>query len=69
MSKEEAPRQSADRESQRATLLAEALRRPGVRDLMVVYHNWEQTDRQLDSYRMATAKSSLINTTDHANTR
>ena len=58
-----------DRESERAAMLEEALRRPGIREVMEVYQDWEQADRGLDAYRAATKEPMIITTTDHANIR
>ena len=56
-----------EQEQEHATMLKEALARPGVREVMEVYQNWQQADRWLDSYREATKEPQIITTTDHAN--
>ena len=57
------------REQQRSAMLKEALSRPGVREVMKVYEQWQRQDEGLESYRAATQESFQTNTTDHANTR
>ena len=57
------------REQEHANLLREALARPGVREAMEVYQNWQRTDQGLDSYREATKDPQIITTTDHANSQ
>lgn len=56
------------REQTRAAMLEAALARPGVREFMDVYHSWQELDRGLDPYRLATKRPEQITTTDHANT-
>ena len=41
------------RERERAAMLEEALRRPGVREVMEVFGAWQRADRGLDPYRSA----------------
>ncbi len=57
----------SDRKSERAAMLEEALRRPGIREVMVVYRHWEQADRRLDPYRTASEEPIVVTTTDRAN--
>ena len=52
-----------------AELLQEALKRPGIRDVMRVYEDWRQADSGLDPHRAATREPHRITTTDHANQR
>ncbi len=58
----------SSREMEQAAMLEEALRRPGVTEVMKVYESWKQIDNGLDVYRAATKKPQLITTTNHANT-
>ena len=46
--------QHSDRQARCAATLEEALRRPGVREMMQVYRNWQQADQGLDAYRTVT---------------
>ena len=39
------------REREHAAMLDAALARPGVREVMDVYHGWQEKDRGLDAYR------------------
>ena len=55
------------RERERVAMLEEALRRPGVREVMEVFGAWQRADRGLDPYRSATKEASIVTTTDHAN--
>ncbi len=48
-------------------ILEKALSRPGVREVMEVYGQWQKRDKGLDSYRAATKEAYQIITTDHAN--
>ncbi len=57
----------SERQEQLETLLKEALSRPGVSEYMEVYGEWEEQDRRLDPYRMATKDIIKVSTTDHAN--
>lgn len=55
------------RVEQHAAMLDEALRRPGVQEVMEVYGAWERADNGLDAYRAATKRVGEFTTTDHAN--
>ena len=55
------------REQDRKAMLEAALARPGVREVMEVYRNWQKADSGLDSYRAATKEPQTITTTDHTN--
>ena len=55
------------RERERAAMLEEALRQPGVREVMEVFGAWQRADRGLAPYRSATKEASIVTTTDHAN--
>ena len=59
----------SERERAHAVLLEEALKRPGIPELMRVYGDWRNADRGLDPYRAATKDLSRTTTTDHANPR
>ncbi len=39
------------RQKERDELLEEALRRPGIREVMKVYEDWKRADRALESHR------------------
>ncbi len=67
MPKHTAKPQSSNREQEHAAMLKEALARPGVREVMQVYQNYQKADKGLDSYRQATKHSEIVITTDHAN--
>ena len=56
------------REREHAEMLEAALTRPGVRELMKVYGNWQEKDRGLDAYRLATKEARSIVTTNSSNT-
>ena len=58
---------SSKRTEQHEAMLREALRRPGVREVMEVYDAWQRADHGLDAYRAATKKATEFTTTDHAN--
>ncbi len=55
------------RTEQHAAMLEEALQRPGVRDVMKVYGEWQRADKGLDAYRTANKEGYVTTTTDHAN--
>ena len=59
----------SDREKKRAALLEEGIDRPGVRDAVEVYRDWQRADRGLDAYRAATKVRHITVTTDRANAR
>ena len=69
MAKSQADSPPSTREQAHAKLLREALKRPGIREVMRVYNDWRQVDRGLDPYRAATRAPHRITTTDHANQR
>ena len=58
---------SSKRAEEHAAMLKEALGRPGVREVMEVYGEWRQIEKELDAYRAATKKAIRVTTTDHAN--
>lgn len=57
------------REQDRRAMLEVALARPGVREVMEVYRNWQEADSGLDAYRAATKEPLRTMTTDRANVR
>lgn len=57
------------REQEHAAMLEEALSRPGVRQVMEVYQNWQKADRAMEPYRLAAKQHETVTTTDHANVR
>ena len=67
MSEQTTDVQRCDRKQQHAAMLREALARPGVREVMEVYRNYQNADRGLDSYRLAAKPTERVSTTDHAN--
>ena len=61
--------QTSERARAHAALIEEALKRPGIPEIMRVYGDWRTADRGLDPYRAATKTPSRTTTTDHANPR
>ena len=57
-------RLASERAQNHAKLLEAALARPGVREVMKVYGDWQEKDRALDVYRSTTKKPERITTTD-----
>ena len=65
MAKQDTVRRAVSRrEREHAKLLETALARPGIREVMKVYGNWQEKDRGLDSYRSATKEARRIVTTN-----
>lgn len=66
-------RRETGRRSERArahdAMLETALARPGVREVMKVYRNWQHRDRGLDAWRKATEAGERVATTDRSNIR
>ena len=58
---------TSERVRAHAAMPEEALKRPGIPEIMSVYGDWRTADRGLDPYRAATKAPSR--TTDHANPR
>ena len=58
-----------NRVEQHGAMLKEALRRPGVREVMRVYGAWKQADSGLEAHRIASRRAGHFTTTDHTNTR
>ena len=57
----------SDRQRELDTMLKEAMTRPGVRDMMKVYHGWVNVSRVYQSYLQATTPHGRVTTTDHSN--
>jgi len=57
-------RSGSGRERDHAEMLEAALARPGVREVMEVYGEWQEKDRELDAYRSATKTPGRVATTD-----
>lgn len=57
------------RVQQRDAMLEAALARPGVREFMEVYQDWQKADRGLDAYRSATKEPLITTTTDRTSAR
>ena len=66
---DKADMQPSKRVDQHTAMLDEALRRPGVREVMEVYGAWQRIDKQLGTCRAATTPVPTITTTDQANTK
>ena len=67
--REAASRPTSRREREHAAMLQEALARPGVREFMKVYGDWQEKDRGLDAYRAATKTPARTTTTNHTRPR
>ena len=61
--------QTSERARAHVAMLEEALKRPGIPEMMRVYGDWRTADRWLDPYRAATKALSRVTTTNHANPR
>ena len=59
--------QDSDRQRELDTMLEEALARPGVKEMMKVYHGWVNVSRVYESYLQATTPHGRVTTTDHSN--
>ena len=59
----------SERQQRLKVLLKKGRSRPGVSEYMDIYNAWQEQDRHLDPYRLATADIVKITTTDHANDR
>lgn len=57
------------REKDHAEMLEAALARPGVREMMKVYGDYQEKDRACDGYRAATTRAERITTTNSSNAR
>ncbi len=54
---------TSEREKQHQQMLEAAISRPGIREIMEVYGNWEEKDRGLEAYRSVTKQRGYITTT------
>jgi hypothetical protein len=45
-------------------LLKQAMKNPGVRDLVEVYENWQRIDRSAQTYRQVLAPKSVVSSSD-----
>lgn len=61
--------QRSTRERDHDAMLKAALARPGVREAMEVYGNWQEKDREMEAYRSVTQDSEQFTTTNHSNVR
>ena len=57
----------SDRQRELDTMLEEAMARPGVREMMKVYHGWVNVSRVYQSYLQATIPHGRVTTTDQSN--
>ena len=57
------------RVEQHEVIRKEALRYPGVYDVMEVYGAWERADRGLDAHRIASREAWVFTTTDRTSAR
>lgn len=48
----------------REKLLKQAMKNPGVRDLVEVYENWQRMDRFAEGYRQVVAPKSVVSSSD-----
>ena len=55
----------SDRERAHEEMLKEALKKPGVREIMGVYESWQRADKGLEPYRSATKDAHKVTTTNH----
>ncbi len=63
MTKQEVDSHSTSRrEREHTEMLEAALARPGVREVMKVYGEWQDKDRGLDTYRSATKAFRMVTT-------
>ena len=60
---------TSERTQAHAALIEEALKRPGIPEIMRVYGDWRTADRGLEPYRAATKAPSRTTTTDRTNLR
>lgn len=55
------------REKDHAEMLEATLARPGVREMMKVYGDYQEKDRAYEEYRSATTRAERITTTNSSN--
>ena len=60
-------RSGTERAQAYAEMLAAALSRPGVREAMQVFQDWQKKDQSLDTYRVATKPPEQLTSTNSAN--
>ena len=60
MCKKTAKHQASKREQEHADMLKEALARPGIREVMKVYQDYQQADMGLDAYRLVTRRRGKV---------
>ena len=53
------------REQEYAAMLEEALKQPGIREVMEVHESWQRADKGLELYRLATKEAFKVTTTNH----
>jgi hypothetical protein len=56
----ESPKAGPDRSADLSELLEEALKRPGVREVMEVYQSWTRADEVLRQYRRVLAVQRVV---------
>ena len=57
----------SNRQRELDAMLKEALARPGVKEMMKVYHNWANVPRVYESCLQATAPHGRVTTTNRSN--
>ena len=57
----------SEREREHAEMLTAAVARPGVREAMEVFQDWQRKDQALDAYRATVDRTEKTTTTNHAN--
>lgn len=57
----------SERAQRHADMLKEAQARPGIREVMQVYQDWQEKDRGIEPYRSATKAAGRTATTNRAN--
>ncbi len=67
--RESANLSGSKRRQEYAEMLKAALARPGIREVMKVYHDWQEKDRGLDGYRSAAKEPEQVTTTNYTSAR
>ncbi len=67
MSTQPANQSDSSRERERAVMLEDALARPGVREVMRAYQNYQEADRGLDPYRLAASRPKTVTVSNSTN--
>ena len=57
------------RVQEREAMLKTALARPGVREAMRVYQDWQRRDQELEPYRQVLKTNVVVITTSHTNSQ